>query len=269
MEDADDLGGPPAKPMHERLSRIEHLLAAIEHGVAATGPPVGREVAGLLPAWRRRTAGEQRTPAAAAIVLTIVLQLSLPRSMTPVALPGGRWLLAGAEALLLLVLLTLSPRRIERDSTVLRFLSIGLIAVVSLSNAWSAGLLVLELVNGRNTADGAALLAAGGAIWLTNILVFALWYWELDRRGPAARAAGLAPHPDLLFPQMASPGVADPSWESRFVDYLYVSFTNAAAFSPTDTLPLTRWTKLVFALQSLVSLTTAALIIARAVNVLT
>jgi uncharacterized membrane protein len=257
---------PPvaARQVHERLERIEAVL----HAIAAGGQPVGREVAALLPAWRRRTTGEQRAPAAVAIAVAILLQLSLPQSMTPLEAPWTRWLLPGVEFVLLLVLLVLNPSRIERDSAFLRGSGITLIAVASLSNGWSAGLLVLALVRGHGPADGAALLAAGGAIWLTNVIVFALWYWELDRKGPAARAAGTMCYPDLMFPQMATPGLAAPTWEPRFPDYLYVSFTNAAAFSPTDTLPLTHWAKLVFTLQSVVSLSTAALIVARAVNIL-
>lgn len=261
---------PPAaaKKVHERLSRIEQVLEDIQRGIADAGQPVGRELAAIGPAWRRRTAGELRTPAAVAIAVAILLQLSLPDSMTPLEAPWTRWLLPGFEAALLVVLLVMNPRRIERDSSVLRGSSIALIAVASLSNGWSACLLVLELVHGRGPSDGATLLAAGGAIWLTNVIVFALWYWELDRKGPASRAAGAMQYPDLLFPQMGTPGMAAATWEPYFVDYLYVSFTNAAAFSPTDTLPLTRWAKLVFTLQSVVSLSTAALIVARAVNIL-
>lgn len=213
---------PPAtaKKVHERLQRIESTLAGIEHGI---GHPVERELAALAPAWRRRTAGEQRGPAAIAIAVAILLQLVLPASMTPLEAPWTRWLLPAVEAVLLVVLLVMNPSRIERDSAVLRGSSIALIAVASLSNGWSAGLLVLELVRGRGPADGAELLAAGGAIWLTNVIVFALWYWELDRRGPASRAAGVMQYPDLLFPQMATPGVAAPAWEPYFADYLYVS----------------------------------------------
>jgi hypothetical protein len=112
------------------------------------------------------------------------------------------------------------------------------------------------------------LLLNGGVIWLTNVLVFALWYWELDRGGPVGRALAVKHHPDFLFPQMATPQMAPPDWEPWFPDYFYLSFTNATAFSPTDTLPLSRWAKMLMALQSAVSLSTVALVIARAVNIL-
>jgi hypothetical protein len=99
-------------------------------------------------------------------------------------------------------------------------------------------------------------------------VAFALWYWEFDRGGPFARAAGERPHPDFLFPQMATPEVTHPDWEPYFVDYLYVSFTNATAFSPTDTMPMSRWAKGLMAVQSAVALSTVALVVARAVNIL-
>jgi len=95
-----------------------------------------------------------------------------------------------------------------------------------------------------------------------------LWYWELDRGGPAARAAAVHTDPEFLFPQMASRHIAKPDWAPGFADYLYVSFTNATAFSPTDTMLLPRWAKMIMLLQSAVSLVTIALVIARAVNVL-
>jgi uncharacterized membrane protein len=108
----------------------------------------------------------------------------------------------------------------------------------------------------------------GAAIWATNVIVFGLWYWEFDRGGAIERAAGDRQYPDLLFPQMTSPDLAPPDWEPGFVDYLYVSFTNATAFSPTDVLPMTRWAKLTMMTQSAISVVTLALVIARAVNIL-
>jgi uncharacterized membrane protein len=105
-------------------------------------------------------------------------------------------------------------------------------------------------------------------IWLTNFLIFALWYWELDRGGPGRRAAGHDGAPDLLFPQMSDDRIEPLHWRPTFVDYLYVSLTNATAFSPTDTMPLTHGAKSIMGLQSLVSLVTIGLIISRAVNIL-
>jgi hypothetical protein len=110
--------------------------------------------------------------------------------------------------------------------------------------------------------------ASAASIYLTNIIAFGLWYWEFDRGGPVARAAATRAHPDFLFPQMATPEIAHTDWELTFIDYLNVSFTNATAFSPTDTMPLSRWTKTLMAVQSTVALSTLDLVIARAVNIL-
>ncbi len=105
-------------------------------------------------------------------------------------------------------------------------------------------------------------------MWVTNVIAFALWYWEFDRGGPVHRAAGTVQHPDLMFPQMASPQLAAADWEPYFTDYLYLSFTNATAFSPTDVMPLARWAKMAMLVQSAVSLSIGALVIARAINIL-
>ncbi len=216
------------------------------------------------PAWRRRTRGEHRWPALLAVAVAIVLQVGLPDQMTP----APRWLLPGLEALLLVVLLVTNPLRMGRGSRRLRALSIGLAALVGLATAVSVVGLVVGLVGGRFGDGAAALLATGAAIWVTNVIAFALLFWEFDRGGPADRAAGVAEHPDFLFAQMQVPDMADPDWEPAFVDYLYLSFTNSTAFSPTDTLPLSHWAKSGMLVQAMVSLVTVTLVVARAVNVL-
>jgi uncharacterized membrane protein len=215
------------------------------------------------PAWLRRTRGEHRWPAALAVVVAIGLQLALPAQMVPQA----RYLLPTLEVALLAALVAVNPFRMNRQSAVLRTAGLALAALVGLSNGWSAVLLVLDLVAARPRSP-AELLTAGAAVWLTNVLAFALAYWELDRGGPAARAAAARTHPDFLFPQMQNPELADPDWEPQFTDYLYLSFTNATAFSPTDVLPLSRWAKVTMMVQSAVALTVVVLVVARAVNVL-
>jgi len=218
----------------------------------------------LLPAWRRVTQGEPRWPVSLAVILAIALQVTLPGGVAA----HPRWLLPGVELFLLVGIVVANPTRISRRSAQLRTASIALIFVVTAANAWSAARLVDALLHGLATPDPTSLLLTGGSIWLTNVVAFALWYWEMDRGGPAARAHITRPHPDFLFPQMDSPELAPPDWEPGFVDYLYLSFTNAAAFSPTDVLPLARWAKLTMLVQSAVSLLTVALVIARAVNIL-
>jgi len=168
---------------------------------------------------------------------------------------------------LLVALVVANPFRINRESALLRTAGLALTTLVGLSNGWSAVLLVLDLVAG-GLSSPAELLTAGGAIWLTNVLVFALWYWELDRGGPIARFRADHPEPDFLFPQMTAPQAAQRNWSPSFIDYLFVSFTNATAFSPTDTMPLTQWAKLLMMAQSAASLLTLVLVGARAVNIL-
>ena len=218
-----------------------------------------------LAAWRRRTEGELRWPVATGIAVAILLQLALPEGLG--LRPG--WLLPVLEAVLLVGLVVANPDRLDRRHPALRYGSLALVGLVSLSNAVSAFLLVDELVHGGGAAsDATALLLSGGAIYVTNVIAFALWYWDMDRGGPVARTYGEQQFPDFLFPQMTSPDLAPPDWEPLFVDYLYVSFTNATAFSPTDTMPMSRWAKALMALQSSVALLTAALVVARAVNVI-
>jgi hypothetical protein len=218
-----------------------------------------------LPAWLRKSAGESRLPVIVAIAAVIALQLAVPAhfALQP------KWVLASVEAVLLVVLIAANPVRLTRDHPALRITSLVLTAVVTFTNAASAVLLVHNLIYLHGAADNAPSLLGGGAsIYLTNIIAFGLWYWEFDRGGPIPRARGKRAHPDFLFPQMSIPEMSNLEWEPNLVDYLYVSFTNATAFSPTDTLPLSRWAKVLMAVQSLVALTTVGLVIARAVNVL-
>jgi len=145
--------------------------------------------------------------------------------------------------------------------------AIVLIVLINVSNVVSLVELVDKLLFGTK-AGGRALIIASVPIWLTNVIVFGLWYWELDRGGPACRLQPDHPRPDFLFPQMTAPGATSEPWSPTFLDYLYTSFTNATAFSPTDTMPLTPWAKLLMMVQSLASLLLVALVISRAVNIL-
>jgi uncharacterized membrane protein len=129
-------------------------------------------------------------------------------------------------------------------------------------------LLIHGLIAGTEGRTAGPLLFAAAAIWGSNVVVFALWYWEFDRGGPVARAHAHRPNPDFLFPQMQTPELVSKDWEPTFFDYGYVSYTNATAFSPTDTMPLSRWAKLLMLMQSITSLATVALVVARAVNIL-
>jgi len=219
----------------------------------------------VKPAWRRRTVGEPRWQVAACTAVAIGLQVAVPGRLV-VLRPV--WVLPALEGVLLLALVLANPHRINRQSRVLRMLGLALATLISFANAWSVVSLAEGLVRGTEGENAGPLLVTGGAIWLTNVIVFALWYWEFDRGGPVARALGTDPYPDFLFVQMTSPQLAPPDWEPAFADYLYLAFTNAAAFSPTDVMPLSRWAKLAMTVQSAVSILTVALIVARAVNIL-
>jgi len=143
---------------------------------------------------------------------------------------------------------------------------IALIALITVANVVSLTELIHALLYGTK-AGGRPIVYASVPIWLTNVIVFGLWYWELDRGGPAARQVREHRQPDFLFPQMSTPGCA-PEWSPNFLDYIYTSFTNATAFSPTDTMPISMWSKLLMMLQSLASLVTVAVVVSRAVNIL-
>ncbi len=237
--------------LQEHLDQVEQIVSG-----------AGRRFA-RRPAWLRPTQGEPRWPVAVAVLIAIGLQLEIPARLAV----HPAWLLPGLEFALLVLLVVANPHRIVHDHRWIRITSIALVAVASLANAWSAFLLVRGLVRGVEGQNAGQLLVVGGGIWLTNVIIFALWYWEFDRGGPVGRTKGVA-LPDFQFPQMQFPELADENWEPNFVDYLYLSFTNAMAFSPTDTLPLNRWAKMLMLSQSLVSLVTVALVIARAVNIL-
>jgi uncharacterized membrane protein len=236
--------------------------AAVGSVAAPAGALVSPGASYGVPAWRRRTQGEHRWPAALAIIVAVGLQLALPQDLAF----EPYWALPAVEVALFLVLLIFNPLRINRESKVLRFIAMSLTTVASVATAWSAVLLVERIVHGGAT-NAPELLLNGAVIWFTNVIVFALWYWEGDRGGPAARAAGRDPYPDFLFTGMTSPELVHPHWEPAFVDYFFLSFTNATAFSPTDTLPLSPSAKLTMAAQSVISLATAALVVARAVNI--
>ena len=213
---------------------------------------------------RRASDAEPFWPAQLAAAAALALYVTLPHTL----IMGPRWLVPGVEGVLLLGLMITTPTRNHKQSPRSRALVVGLVGLVSLTTLISLVLLARFLLDGSH-AGGHALLFAGLVLWLTNILIFGIWYWELDRGGPARRVApnDSGTPADFLFPQMTQPQLA-PGWRPGFADYLYTSYTNATAFSPTDTLPLTATAKLLMAIQSSIALITILLVVARAVNVL-
>ena len=178
----------------------------------------------------------------------------------------GYW--ASSFAVMLLALIIGDPGRIDRQATWLRVLTDVLIAFITIANGASAVRLVAGIVDQHPfTNDPQTLLAAGGAVWLTNVIAFALWYWDLDRGGAAARAHGEG-RPAFVFPEMNFSQYVDADWYPKFVDYLHLSFTTATAFSPTDVSAIRPWAKLLMMAEEGISLVVALLVITRAVNIL-
>lgn len=219
-----------------------------------------------LPPWLRPGDPESRWATLTALIVAMALQLAVPDQYTVVP----RWPLITLEALLLAVLVLINPTKFTRTNAFERTASMVLLAAITLDNIASAVVLDVQILTGKVSQEAELLLGSGGAVFLTNIIVFGIWYWEMDLGGPFARGSTdrKLRHPDFLFPQTDNPRIAGPDWAPRFADYLYVSFTNVVAFSPTDTMPLTRRAKSLMALQSMVAVSTLALVIARAVNVL-
>jgi hypothetical protein len=195
------------------------------------------------------------------VASAIVLDLTLPKKVTI----GPSWLLPSFEGLLLIGLSALTPHPRMRYSPARRYGALTLIGLVSAVNTVSLTLLCHYLLKGR-AESGRDLIRAGVVLWVTNVLLFGLWFWQLDRGGPLARRSTPEP-PDFLFPQMTEASLAK-GWEPNLIDYLYVSFTNATAFSPTDAMPLSRIAKVLMAVQALTALVTVGLVVARAVNIL-
>lgn len=199
------------------------------------------------------------------VAAALLLDLSLPEKLTL----GPSWLLPGVEGLLLLGLVIASPRPRVRHSLIRRRFALAMIALVSAVNVWSLVMLCHELLHhGIKSSEGHALILAGSALWITNVLLFGLWYWEIDRGGPVERILHPDNMPDFMFPQMSDPRFAPEGWMPSLIDYMYVSFTNATAFSPTDAMPLTQLVKFLMTAQSLTALVTVGLVVARAVNIL-
>lgn len=202
---------------------------------------------------------------ALAVVAVGALHKALPDSFT--LAPG--WVFQGVLLAFLAVLVIGDPGRVDRDRRWLRVTTELMIGVIALTNAVAAVRLVVGILENATFSTADDLLRVGAVVWLTNVLTFALWYWDLDAGGAAARANGSPNHRvAFIFPEYTNPELVEPDWFPRFVDYLAVSFNTAMAFSPTDVAAVRPWAKLLFMAESLISLTVAVLVVARAINVL-
>ncbi|HUL26748.1 MAG TPA: hypothetical protein VLW44_13370 [Streptosporangiaceae bacterium] len=225
--------------------------------------PAARPAIGLAPAAGR---GERWWPVATAIIVVAGLHVILPARyrIQPV------WAVPAVLLGLLAVLIAGDPGRIDRQKAWLRAVTGLVIAFITLANLFAAVRLVVDILTSNKLfADNpGGLLAAGGVIWVTNVIAFALWYWDLDRGGAAARAHPPGKSPAFVFPEMQHPGYVPATWVPQFVDYLSLAFWTAMAFSPTDISAIRPWAKLLMMLEAAASLALAALVIARAINIL-
>jgi uncharacterized membrane protein len=221
-----------------------------------------RESSGEIPPVRL----EARWPIMVAIALMLTITVLRPAELrlAPV------WVLPALEVALLALLVVGHPAHLTRRAAGLRALSIAVVAVVLADTLVATVRLVDVLIHGGHATNAAdQLLAAGALVWSGNVIAFALLYWLVDGGGAAARAHHPRAHPDLAFPQQLTPEIAPAGWRPQFLDYLYLSLTSSAAFSPTDVMPLVPWAKIAMAAQSLISIAVLGLVIARAVNVFT
>ncbi len=180
-----------------------------------------------------------------------------------------RWVYPAFLLAFLVVLIVGDPGRIDRQRRWLRVATALMIALITLVNAGAAARLVAEILGKGASESAGQLLGTGAIIWLTNVIAFALWYWDLDGGGSAARLRnGMMHNPAFVFPEMHLPELVPADWSPQFMDYLALSFSTATAFSPTDVSAIKRWAKALFVVQSLISLALATLVVARAVNIL-
>jgi len=203
-------------------------------------------------------------PVQLAVLAAIALQLALPDRLSV----GTRYVIPAIEALLLVALSFTTPKERIFRSIARRLNVILLIAATSVGNAYSLWEITRQLLGDGHLSNGRALILASINIFLTNIIIFGLWYWEMDGGGPGERQRIAKYEQDFLFPQHHNEAYKHPDWKPTFLDYLYVSSTNAMTFGPADTKPLTRRAKMLMLLQSVISLVVVALVAARAVGIL-
>jgi len=217
---------------------------------------------------RREAREDARVFVAVALVLLVGLAImSLRGNWELLGIGGWVWLILCIPEALLLIAFSMSSldgeaHEVRRDVELL-------IALVAIGNIVNLALLLAALLTEKSAdLSGAQLLASGGVVWLTNVIVFGLCYWWYDAGGPVRRAMHGREHPDFQFPQDDNEKRAAPGWYPRLEDYVYVALTNGIAFSPTDAMPLTRGAKALMALQATISVAAVLLVTARAVNVL-
>jgi hypothetical protein len=219
-------------------------------------------MAGIL--RNKHPATDQVWHVQAVVLVAILLQVALPDKFSATS----RYVIPVIEGLLLVALAFTTPRKRVFKSITRRVNALLLIGIVTLANGYALAVVANLLLKGGHVADGRELILSSLNIYLTNIIIFALWYWEMDGGGPGERQRIERYDQDFLFPQQRHETFMHPDWKPLFTDYLYIANCNAITFGPTDTLPLSRRAKLLMMLQSTISLITIALVAARAVSIL-
>ena len=209
--------------------------------------------------------GERRGPMAIAVLGVGILHEFLPTSFQ-LAAP---WIYPTFLLLFLVVLVIGDPGRMDRDRRWLRVVTGIMIAVITLVNAFTAIRLVVDIFDPKAFSTAQQLLTIGAVVWGTNIVAFALWFWDLDGGGAAARALGSKRIPPaFIFPEMSNPEHVPAGWYPQFIDYLAMSFNTGTSFSPTDVSAVRRWAKALMIAESAISLALATLVVARAINMM-
>lgn len=217
---------------------------------------------GTLPVHLR---SERRWPMALAVLVASVLHATLPPELR---LAPSAWL-PWVATIMLVALFFVDPGRISRRTAWARLLTDALIGLITLANGYAAAMLIVGIIDNASFETPRELLTAGATVWISNVIAFSLWYWDLDGGGPAQRAHGTGTSPAFIFPEMQHHDHVQPGWRPLYIDYLAFSFATATAFSPTDVSAIKPWAKLLAVIEALVSLSVATLVIARAINVLT
>ena len=276
----------PTSDSHAEIAEtLDAALGLIGESDTAVlrAPPTAQAEASVRDWWGQRKAGtahrrpvsrievvrtgigtEKRWLLAAALALAMAILLLLPARFSL----GPNWIVPALEALLLTATFLADRSHNDRRLAVVRTLSTAMVLILVAAAVFITVRLVVDLVEGGPETNSAAeLLGVGFGVWIFTILAFAFLYWLLDGGGPEARIWNPPAFPHLAFPEQLNPVVAPPGWRPEFADYLYLGFTNATAFSPTDVMPLARWSKLAMTLQATGSLAVLGLVVARAVNI--
>jgi len=256
-------------PVGSRQDQVADTMNAARDlvGLADTADenPIGVAAEDSIRAWWANARPDSPWPMMLTLAVAIGVQLALPSRFSL----GPEWIVPAILAVLAVALVIVDHVRFGRRVPVGRALTIAVATVLVANGAGVTIRLIDDLVSGGPETNSAAdLLGVGLGVWVYTVIVFAFLYWVLDGGGAAARATSPSAIPDLAFPQHLNPRVCTPGWRPRFLDYLYLGFTNATAFSPTDVMPVALRAKLAMSMQAITSLAILSLVIARAVNIL-